>query len=103
MKVNVKLFAILRDRAGASELALDLADRATVSDAVTALGEKFPAIRALVGRAACAVNRSYVGAATVLREGDELALIPPVSGGSDAHARDLIAILPTALSVEAAT
>ncbi len=103
MKINVKLFAILRDRAGASEVSVDLRDGATVADALEATVARFPEIRTLVPRAAYAVNRSYVAASVTLKEGDELAIIPPVSGGTDAPPRDLIAILPTPLSVEAAT
>ncbi len=81
MRVSVKLFAILRDRAGVGELDLELAAGATVADAAEALGERLPALRGLAARVAYAVNRSYVKAATELSDGDELALIPPVSGG----------------------
>jgi molybdopterin synthase catalytic subunit len=103
MNVRVKLFAILRDRAGTSELALELAEGATVLDAVGAIGEKLPAIAALLGRAATAVNRSYVPAGAVLCDGDELAIIPPVSGGSGPPPScDLIAIVQTPLDLGAA-
>ena len=81
MRVRVKLFAIVKERAGVGELSLELPDGATVAAASAALKEKFPAVAAYLVRAAFAVNREYAGAATVLREGDELAVIPPVSGG----------------------
>jgi molybdopterin converting factor subunit 1 len=81
MHVTVKLFAILRDRAGISQTNLELSDGSTVAAATRQLGERFPAIADFLPRVAHAVNQSYVPASTVLKDGDELALIPPVSGG----------------------
>ena len=81
MRVRVKFFAIVKERAGVGEAALELPDGATVAAASQALNEKFPAIADFLRRAAYAVNREYVDTATVLRDGDELAVIPPVSGG----------------------
>lgn len=81
MQIRVKLFAILRERAGLAELCLDLPAGATVADAAEAIADRLPALRGLCARTAYAVNRGYVKAATVLSDGDELALIPPVSGG----------------------
>ena len=78
MEVQIRLFASLRERAGTELLALELAEGALVADALAQL-------RWLTGdlRAAMAVNREYANATTPLHAGDELALIPPVSGGSD--------------------
>ena len=77
MKVAVKLFAALREQAGARERALELADGASVDDVWPALGlGDEPA--GLV----YAVNRAYVERGTPLADGDEVALIPPVSGGA---------------------
>jgi len=81
MRVRVLLFAILRDAAGTGEVALDLPAGATARDAGAALAERFPALQAYLPRIAFAVNRSYAPAPTELHDGDELALIPPVSGG----------------------
>ncbi len=81
MRLTVKLFAILRERAGVSEIGLDLPEGATVADAARALADRLPGLCGLEARSAYAVNQAYVDAATVLRSGDELALIPPVSGG----------------------
>ncbi len=77
MRVHVRLFASLRERAGTDALALDLPDGSCVSDALEELSW-------LTGemRVALAVNRDYASDATVLRADDELALIPPVSGGA---------------------
>ena len=82
MRVNVKLFAILRDRAGVPELSLDLPAGATAASAGAAVGERYPALREHLNRVAYAVNPAYAPAGTALSEGDELALIPPVSGGT---------------------
>ena len=77
MKVAVRLFAALRERAGAREAALELDEGASVDDVWPALGlGEEPA--GLV----YAVNRTYVQRGTLLADGDEVALIPPVSGGS---------------------
>jgi molybdopterin synthase catalytic subunit len=79
--VRVRLFAILRDRARTSEVMLELPSGARVSDASVKLGQKFPDLPALLTRVAFAVNQQYVPAETELKDGDELAVIPPVSGG----------------------
>ena len=81
MTIRVRLFAILRERAGSGELALELPDRSTVGDASCALAKRLPAVEQYLSRVAFAVNQSYVDRATILCDGDELALIPPVSGG----------------------
>ncbi len=79
MVVRIRLFAQLRERAGASELSLELPDGARVRDALAAeavasLAEGLPLV--------LAVNRAYASDDTPLAAGDELALIPPVSGGA---------------------
>ena len=81
MTVRVRLFAILRDRAGVAECALELPPGATVAQAKEPLLRQLPALRDLVDRCGFAVNHSYVRPDAPLRDGDELALIPPVSGG----------------------
>ena len=80
MEVTVRLFAMLRERAGTREVTLDLPDGARVSDALAALRDVAPPELPLV----MAVNREYVRDDRVLDPGDELALIPPVSGGEAA-------------------
>jgi molybdopterin synthase catalytic subunit len=81
--VEVRLFAMLRERAGTGSLQLSLPAGATVADALARLGDE-AGLGDLLARLplTTAVNREYVDAATVLRSGDELALIPPVSGGA---------------------
>jgi molybdopterin synthase catalytic subunit len=74
MQIRVRLFAALRERAGTAEL--ELPEGATVAQALARLGHVLDGVGAVM-----AVNRRYVDAETALREGDEVALIPPVSGG----------------------
>jgi molybdopterin converting factor subunit 1 len=81
MTVRVRLFALLRDRAGVGEAALSLPDGATVAAAAAELVTRFPSVGDAVPRVMYAVNQEYADAGTVLKDGDELALIPPVSGG----------------------
>ena len=84
MQVTVRLFAMLRERAGASEITVELPDGARVRDALAALGELADGLPLVM-----AVNREYADDDARLDPGDELALIPPVSGGEAvvAHAR----------------
>jgi MoaE-MoaD fusion protein len=77
MLVRVRLFAGLRDRAGRSELELDLPDGARVGDALERLADLAGDMRVVM-----AVNREYAAPDDPLSAGDELALIPPVSGGA---------------------
>ena len=62
-------------------MSLDLDDDATVATARDAVASRLPALRDAMKRVAFAVNREYVTRETRLRDQDELALIPPVSGG----------------------
>ena len=76
VQVTVRLFAGLRERAGAAERTLELPDGATVADvwAPLELGEEPAGLL-------YAVNKAYAGPSTPLTDGDEVAVIPPVSGG----------------------
>lgn len=76
MVVRVRLFAALRERAGSDEIELELPDGAVVSDALERMGRLTGDVKAVL-----AVNREYATSDTALNPGDELALIPPVSGG----------------------
>ncbi len=84
MRVTVRLFAMLRERAGADSVELELAESATVADAITALGQD-PKVGDLAARLPLriAVNQEYAAADAPIAPGDELAAIPPVSGGAN--------------------
>jgi molybdopterin converting factor subunit 1 len=81
LEVTVRLFAMLRERAGASEVVLDLPDGARVRDALSELSGLAGDLPLVM-----AVNREYAAEDEPLQGGDELALIPPVSGGGVASA-----------------
>lgn len=81
MHVTIRLFAKLKEIAGASVLALDLPPGTTAAHALSAVFDEAPHIAALRDSLLFAINRTYVAADTCLRDGDELAFIPPVSGG----------------------
>ncbi|MBA3809803.1 MAG: molybdopterin converting factor subunit 1, partial [Solirubrobacterales bacterium] len=80
--VEVRLFAMLRECVGRERVELELPAGATVADALRSLAALEP-LRELLARmpVRMAVNRDYATAETVLRQQDELALIPPLSGG----------------------
>lgn len=77
MRVKIRLFAVLRERAGAGSLELDLPEGARVADALAAVDHLAGGVPLVM-----AVNREYAKPDVELRAGDELALVPPVSGGS---------------------
>jgi molybdopterin synthase catalytic subunit len=77
MLVRVRLFAGLRERAGAEEIGLELPEGASVGDALERVGELTDGVPVVM-----AVNQEYADRSVALHAGDELALIPPVSGGS---------------------
>ena len=81
MDVTVLLFAAHRDLAGTDRTMVSLPDRATVGALISTLRRRGGGWAALPERAAVAVNRRYANSGTVLAEGDEVALIPPVAGG----------------------
>lgn len=80
--MNVKLFARLRELVGTGDLALEVPGGTTVADVWAALVEAHPAAGAYARSMSCAVNLEYARMATPVAEGDEVAFLPPVSGGS---------------------
>lgn len=82
MRIHVLYFAVFRERLGRDEEHVDVADGATVAQAIDALGARHTDIAKLRGRFRVAVNQEFAVDEHVLRDGDEVALIPPVAGGS---------------------
>ena len=79
MKIKVRLFASYREIAGTNQVQLQLQEGATVADLLKRLRHDFPGLPAQGFRVA--INAEFVEASQVIQPGDELALIPPVSGG----------------------
>ena len=84
MRVSVKLFAQLRDKSGADTVALEVADGAgapTVKDVWQALVAAHPELAPFESSVSSAVNAAYARKHTRVNAGDEVAFLPPVSGG----------------------
>jgi len=81
VRVTVRLFARLRDIAGAGELVIDVAPGATVATVWRQLATDFPGLSAYERSVSSAVNADYTRMNGVVRDGDEVAFLPPVSGG----------------------
>jgi molybdopterin synthase catalytic subunit len=81
MQITVKLFGAVRESAGAKELSLTLSEGARASDAWKHLIGQFPSIAGFGERLAVSVNLEIGSSETALHDGDEVAFLPPVSGG----------------------
>jgi molybdopterin converting factor subunit 1 len=81
MKIHLLFFASLRERLRKSEAERDLENGSTVADLWNTLCKENPGLDEMTPSISFAVNREYVDRAMILRDGDEVALIPPVSGG----------------------
>jgi molybdopterin converting factor subunit 1 len=77
----MKLFAVAGELAGAEQMDIELPAGATVGDLRRAIVERTPDLAPVLAGAMIAVNMDYAADAHVLAEGDEAAVIPPVSGG----------------------
>jgi molybdopterin converting factor subunit 1 len=81
MRVTIRLFARLRDIAGAADLTRDVRPGATAGDVWRTLAAEFPEMARYDSSISAAVNADYAKMSTALAEGDEVAFLPPVSGG----------------------
>ena len=81
MRVTVRLFARLRDIAGVSELGRDLAPGATIGSIWRGLVAEYPDLAGYERSISSAVNADYARMDQPVRDGDEVAFLPPVSGG----------------------
>jgi len=82
MRVRVLFFGMLKDLAGKSSDSLDMPEGTLVRDVLEHYAARAPRMRESLASLAVAVNQRYAGAETVLKADDEVALLPPVSGGS---------------------
>jgi len=113
MRVRVLYFGVLKERFGAAEEAVELSNGGTVGELVRVLRERTSKFERTAGSAmasglesvwgslAVAVNREYASADAVLRDGDEVALLPPVSGGAGAEVRRQIEIVDGPIDADA--
>lgn len=82
MRVRVLFFGVLKDLAGKSSDSLDLPDGVSVRDVLAQYEGQIPRLKAMLPSLALAVNQQYAGPDTKLQADDEVALLPPVSGGA---------------------
>src|SRR5215467_14919456 len=111
MRIRVLLFGQLKDIVGRPEEFLEMQAGARVSSVLSLYGERFPQLRGLVPSIACSVNQEYAAGSSLLQDGDEVGLLPPVSGGKSgieeaqsekcAIVREPIAAQPIADSLKA--
>ena len=81
MRVTIRLFARLRDLAGSGELVRDVPESATVQAVWRALVDEMPPLGEYERTMSVAVNADYSRMSAVVQDGDEVAFLPPVSGG----------------------
>ena len=92
MKVDVLLFGVLKDVVGRSAETIDLLEGARVRELLLYYAHQTPQFEALLPSLAISVNQEYSGADRPLREGDEVGLLPPVSGGTSEAAGEVLMV-----------
>jgi molybdopterin converting factor subunit 1 len=85
MRVTVRLFARLHDLAGAGELSREVPDGATIDTVWHLVAAEFPSLVAYTRSVSAARNAHYAKPSTPVADGDEIAFLPPVSGGAQDH------------------
>jgi molybdopterin converting factor subunit 1 len=83
MELQIRLFATLKDRAGQDRLRVSLDEPATVQTLLDRLTADYPNLAPILSTTLIAVNKNFASLTTAIAPGDEVALFPPVSGGSD--------------------
>lgn len=103
MQLDIRLFASLKDRAGRERITVTVAEPATTADLLEAIAGQYPALAPALPTALTAVNREFAFAETEIETGDEVALFPPVSGGSGQQHPTYFALTTAELDVQAIT
>lgn len=103
MRVRVLYLGILKELSGHESEWIHVEEGSTVRDVWSRLGERVPRLAQYQRSVATAVNHSYAPANTVLREGDELALLPPVSGGAEPAVAARVSIVRAPIDTTAIT
>jgi molybdopterin converting factor subunit 1 len=83
VRLKVRLFAAFRERAGTPEVEVDVPDGASIAAVVEAVASRAPALVDVMSAARPVVNKEFVGPEHLVAAGDEVALLPPVSGGTE--------------------
>ena len=83
MRIQVKLFAAAREIVGQGEVAIELKEGSTVGDLMEGIFSRYPGLEGMAGSLVFAVNRELAEWGVGLQDGDEVGVIPPVSGGTD--------------------
>lgn len=83
MTITILLFAGLAERANEREIRLSLPEQATVRDLLQAAAEQYPSLSPLLGSCFVSINHEFAPAHQIIHAGDEIALLPPVSGGEE--------------------
>ena len=81
MQVRVLFFGMLKEMVGQREDSISLPENATLSDLLNYYGPKIPHLKEMLSSIALSVNEEYAGPESTLKNGDEVAMLPPVSGG----------------------
>lgn len=81
MEIKIKLFAVLREIAGWDESMMTIPDEISCSDILVSLQNQIPAISSILESCVIAINGTYADKNVLVSVGDELAILPPVSGG----------------------
>ena len=100
MQINVLLFAGVADAVGKRNLRLNLPEKATVQTLIDRLATEYPVAADLIRHSVIALNQDYAEENQFIRPGDEVALIPPVSGGEEKQPTPLLFITEEPLSAD---
>jgi molybdopterin converting factor subunit 1 len=82
MRITVKLFALMREKVGTDTVHLDVPEGANIAQALAVLRRQCPMLEPYLAEMRVSLHMEFVQGETILQAGDELALIPPVSGGT---------------------
>lgn len=81
MRIKVLFFAAARERAGLKQDSFDIEEGSTTEQLRAAIIERYPGVQSVIAKLALAVNLEYIDGEVTLQNNDEVALIPPISGG----------------------
>jgi len=101
MQVRVLFFGMLKDVTGRASDTLSLPARASLGDVLGHYEERFPRLREMAASIAMSINQEYAGLEAELKQGDEIALLPPVSGGAPDAAVRRVCIVREKINTQA--